>query len=131
MQCGQNKYTKYLFLSLLVYTMFILTGKNDVNIGMTEIIIGLVLPYLPVWLSSHYAKKFDKELAGTFLNILTIITPAIIVILEGFFLVTQSLTGNETGSGLIAAFVVGTLVFFGISLISTVFVKSHTSDKTA
>jgi len=122
------KYLKYLFLLLLVYTMYVLIMRTGTRIGYTEMIIGILFPYLPVWISSLFAKKIDNDLVGTPLNIFALSVPAIVLGLEVYLIFTRSLVSEGTGAGLIGAFVFGTLTFFvlfGINLILSVFVKPH------
>jgi len=110
-----------------------LAVQHNVSLGYTEIIMGLILPYLPVWLSSHIAYKFDRDLSGTPLNIITLSIPAIVVMLEVIYIVTQSIMGEGTGYGLIGAFGLGTITFFvlfGASLILSVFVKPNKPIKS-
>ncbi len=119
-------YSKYLFLTFLIYSLYILTNLPDFNVTYTELTLGLILPYLPVWLSFYIAKKFDSDLTGSPLNILTLSVPAFITIVEAYFISIHSLVSNGNGSGLIWAFGSGTLIFFvayGVSLILTVFVN--------
>jgi hypothetical protein len=122
------KYLKYLFLLLLVYSIYALIVKTGIRVGYTEMVLGILFPYLPVWLSSLFAKKIDQDLAGSSLNIFTLCIPIIVMVLETYLIFTRSLITDGTGAGLIGAFVLGTLTFFvlsGISLILSVFVKKH------
>ncbi len=122
------KYLKYLFLLLLIYSMYALIVITEVRVGYTEMVLGLLFPYLPVWLSSLVAEKMDSDLAGTPLNVLVLSVPTIVMVLEVYIISTRSLVVDGTGAGLIGAFVFGTLTFFvlfGITLISTVFIKAH------
>lgn len=122
------KYLKYPFLLFLIYTMYVLIIVTDTRIGYTEMIIGILFPYLPVWLSSLFAKKIDSDLVGTPLNIFALCTPAIVVLVEVYIIFILSLASDGTGAGLIGAFFCGTIVFFilfGINLMLSVFVKSY------
>ncbi len=122
------KYLKYVFLLLLVYVMYVLVVITQVKVGYTEMILGIFFPYIPVWLSSVFAKKADSDLSGTPLNIFALSIPLIVIALESYLIFTKSLVSDGTGAGLIGAFVVGTLTFFilfGINLILTVFVKKR------
>ncbi len=122
------KYLKYLFLLLLIYTVYALIVITEVRVGYTEMVLGILFPYLPVWLSSLFAEKIDSDLIGTPLNIFALCVPAIVMLLEVYIIFTRSLVSDGTGAGLIGAFVFGTLTFFvlfGINLILSVFVKKH------
>jgi hypothetical protein len=104
----------------------VLIVRTEIRIGYTEMILGLLFPYLPVWLSSLFAKKIDQDLIGTPLNIFTLCIPTIVLTLEIYIIFTRSLVSDGTGAGLIGAFVFGTLTFFvlsGLSLILSVLVK--------
>jgi len=125
------KYLKYLFLLLLIYTIYVLIARTGVRIGYTEMVMGILFPYLPVWVSSLFAKKIDNDLVGTPLNIFTLCVPVFVMALEVYIIFTRSLVTDGTGAGLIGAFVFGTLTFFvlfGVSVILTVFVKARNKD---
>jgi hypothetical protein len=107
--------------------MYALIVITEVRVSYTEMVLGLLFPYLPVWLSSLFAEKMDNELVGTLLNSLALSVPSIVMALEVYIISTRSLVSDGTGAGLIGAFIFGTLTFFvlfGITLILTVFVKT-------
>ncbi len=106
--------------------MYALIVITEVRVGYTEMILGLLFPYLPVWISSLFAEKMDNDLAGTPLNVLALCVPTIVMVLEVYIIFTRSLVLDGTGAGLIGAFVFGTLTFFvlfGLTVILVVFVK--------
>jgi hypothetical protein len=128
MKVAYLNYSKYLFLIFLVYTIIILTNRPVFNFTYTDIVLGSVLPFLPVWLSFYIAKKFNNDLEGSLLNSLTLLVPALIVAVEVYFIYIKSLVSHGTGSGLIWAFGTGTIIFFiayGASLILSVFSNTH------
>lgn len=121
------KYPQYLFLVLLVYTSYVLSKAPDVEIGATELLFGIIFPFLPVLLSTHFTKKLDKDLSGSILNWFSLMSPAIILALEVYFIFTISLVNNGTVVGLLAAFGAGTIAFFvllGFTMILSVFAKT-------
>jgi len=108
-----------------MYELIVITG---IRVGYTEMVLGILFPYLPVWLSSLFAEKIDKDLANTPLNIFALCVPTIVMVLEVYLIFTRSLVSDGTGAGLIGAFVFGTITFFvlfGINLILTVFVNKN------
>jgi len=108
-----------------MYTLIVIT---EIRIGYTEMTLGLLFPYLPVWISSLFAEKMNNDLVGTRLNTLALCIPAIVMFIEVYIIFTRSLVNDGTGAGLIGAFVFGTLTFFvlfGLTIISTVFVKRN------
>ena len=111
--------------------MYVLIITTETRGGYTEMVLGILFPYLPVWISSLFAQKADNELSGTPLNIFALCIPAIVVLLEVYLIITRSLISDGTGAGLIGAFAAGTISFFvlfGINLILTVFVKPKSKD---
>jgi len=107
--------------------MYALIVITEIRVGYTEMVLGLLFPYLPVWLSSLFAEKMDNDLVGTPLNILVLSVPSIVMALEVYIISTRSLVSDGTGAGLIGAFTFGTLTFFvllGLTLILSVFVKN-------
>jgi hypothetical protein len=108
--------------------MYALIVITEIRVGYTEMMLGILFPYIPVWLSSLFAEKIDRDLTGTPLNIFALCVPSIVMVLEVYLIFTRSLVADGTGAGLIGAFVFGTLTFFvlfGINLILTVFVKTE------
>jgi len=119
-------HSKYLFLLFLVYTVFSLTNRPELTISLTDIVVGAVLPFLPVWLSFFVAKRIDADIKGSVLNMFTLSIPALVVFAEVYLILMNSLSANGTGAGLLGAFGAGTLIFFvafGVSLIFVLFVK--------
>ncbi|WP_448549661.1 hypothetical protein [Thalassotalea fusca] len=134
MKATYLNHSKYLFLLFLVYSVFSLTNRPDLTISLTDIVVGAVLPFLPVWLSFFVAKRFDADIKGSALNIFTLTIPALVVVAETYLIFTNSLSVNGTGAGLLGAFGAGTLIFFvafGISLILVLFVNGKKEKLTS
>jgi len=125
------KHLKYSFLLLLVYTMYSLIVVTQVKVDYTEMIIGILFPYIPVWLSSLYAKRVDDNFVGTPLNIFALSIPLIVLLIESYLIYSRSLTSDGTGVGLVSAFAFGLLTFFvlaGVNLMLSIFVKTRTDE---
>jgi len=128
------KYPKYLFFSLLIYTCYTLAKITDVEIGVTELVFGLIFPLLPVLLSTHFTEKLDKDLSGSMLNWFSLMSPAIVIALEVYFIFSLSLIESGTVVGLLAASGVGAIAFFVLlcfTMLLSVFAKNKLAEPKA
>jgi hypothetical protein len=115
-------YPKYLFLGFLFYVLYVMSELPDVDLGAQEIIFGIVFPFIPVLLSTYFAKKSDVELSDSLLNWFALSSPSVVIGIEAYFIFTLTLTDGGTGLGLLAAFGAGGIAFF-ILLCTTMFLS--------
>jgi len=125
------RYPKYIFLAILFYTFYTFAKLPNVEIGAVELLAGIIFPLLPVLLSTHFTKKLDKELSGSMLNWFSLMSPAIVIALEVYFIFTLSLIENGTAVGLLLAFGGGAIAFFILlcfSMLLSVFAKNTLAE---
>ncbi|RYV01225.1 hypothetical protein SOPP22_12515 [Shewanella sp. OPT22] len=116
-------YPKYIFLIFLAYLLYALNELPDYEINTNGFILGLILPFIPVWLSFHFSRKIEKDIEGSWINIFTFFAPLAVIITELYFMFSV----KAPMMAILAAFGVGTMTFavtLGLNLSLSLFAKT-------